>query len=118
MVGPCSAKAMYQLADKLNLLELKARAFKHIIKSMTVQNIPHEMFSSFSARFEEVRKVQVEYFLTHWSAIRTSDAMASIWQQIRGGKHPGFEEVWPRIAMNLVFRPQIPQTEDEGGEAN
>jgi hypothetical protein len=59
---------------------------------MTVQNIPHEMFSSFSARFEEVRKVQVEYFLLHWGAIRSSDAMASIWQQIRGGKHPGFEE--------------------------
>jgi hypothetical protein len=59
---------------------------------MTVQNIPHEMFSSFSARFEEVRKVQVDYFLSNWSSIRSSEAMANIWQQIRGGKHPGFEE--------------------------
>jgi len=111
-VGPCSAKAMYQLADKLNLLDLKARAFKHIIKSMTVQNIPHEAFSSFSARFEEVRKVQVDYFLSNWGAIRSSDAMTNIWQQIRGGKHPGFEEVWPRIAMNLVFKPMTPEIEE------
>lgn len=116
-VGPCSAKAMYQLADKLNLLELKSKAFRFIIKSMTVQNIPHEMFSSFSARFEEVRKVQVDYFLTHWETIRSSDSMANIWQQIRGGKHPGFEEVWPRIAMNLVFKPQTTPTEAQDTEA-
>lgn len=30
---------------------------KHIIKSMTVHNVPYEMFSTFSATFEEVRKV-------------------------------------------------------------
>jgi len=110
-VEPCSAKAMYKLADKLALLELKNRAFQHIIKSMTVHNVPHEMFSSFAAQFDEVRKVQVEFFLAHWSDIRGSEAMRSVWQQIRNGSHPGFEEVWPVIAMNLEFKPS-PQVED------
>jgi len=111
-VGPCSAKAMYRLADKLDLQHLKARAFEHIAKSLTVTNIPHEMFSSFSAVFEEVRKVQVDFFLAHWSEIRGSDAMRNIWQQIRLGKHPGFEEVWPMIAVNLEFKPG-PGKDDE-----
>ncbi|KAF8527990.1 hypothetical protein BU17DRAFT_73654 [Hysterangium stoloniferum] len=105
-VMPCSAKAVYRLADKLDLRELKNRAFQHIVKSLTVTNVAYEVFSSFSATFEDVRKVQVEYFLAHWSDIRGSDAMRNVWQQIRLGRHPGFEEVWPVIAVNLEFRPR------------
>jgi len=105
-VMPCSAKAVYRLADKLDLRDLKNRAFQHIVKSLTVTNVAYEVFSSFSATFEDVRKVQVEYFLAHWSDIRGSDAMRNVWQQIRLGRHPGFEEVWPVIAVNLEFRPR------------
>ena len=37
-------------------------------------------------------KVQIAFFLENWGEIRTSDAMKTIWQQIRVGRHPGFEE--------------------------
>ncbi|KAH9002814.1 hypothetical protein EDB86DRAFT_2898257 [Lactarius hatsudake] len=103
---PCSAKAVYKLADKLGLAELKSRAFEHITKSLTVENVPYEVFSTFSATFEVVRKVEVKYFLDHWAEIRSSDAMRSVWHQIRLGRHPGFEEVWPVIATHLEFKPQ------------
>ncbi|KAH7885226.1 hypothetical protein F5I97DRAFT_1810553 [Phlebopus sp. FC_14] len=104
--APCSAKAVYRLADKLGLLELKDRAYQHIQKSLTVENIPYEMFSPFAATFPDVRKVQMNYFLEHWGEIRSSDAMRNVWQQIRNGRHPGFEEVWPAIAQHLEFNPQ------------
>ncbi|KAF9221575.1 hypothetical protein BS17DRAFT_784982 [Gyrodon lividus] len=104
--APCSAKAVYRLADKLGLLELKERAYQHIQTSLTVENIPYEVFSPFSATFADVRKVQVNYFLEHWSEIRASEAMRSVWQQIRNGRHPGFEEVWPVIAQHLEFNPR------------
>jgi len=103
---PCSAKAVYRLADKLGLAELKSRAFEHITKSLTVENVPYEVFSNFSATFEVVRKVEVKYFLDHWAEIRSSDAMRNVWHQIRLGRHPGFEEVWPVIATHLEFKPQ------------
>jgi len=103
---PCSAKAVYRLADKLGLAELKSRAFDHITKSLTVENVPYEVFSTFSATFEVVRKVEVKYFLDHWTEIRGSDAMRNVWHQIRLGRHPGFEEVWPVIATHLEFKPQ------------
>jgi hypothetical protein len=54
---PCSAKAVYRLADKLDLHDLKERAFQHIERSLTVQNIAYEVFSPFSAAFADVRKV-------------------------------------------------------------
>ncbi|KAG1715720.1 hypothetical protein ID866_1436 [Astraeus odoratus] len=104
--APCSAKAVYRLADKLGLLELKERAYQHIQKSLSVENIPYEVFSPFSATFPDIRKVQVNYFLEHWVEVRASDGMRTVWQQIRNGRHPGFEEVWPVIAQQLEFVPR------------
>jgi len=112
---PCSAKAVYRLADRLDLAELKQRAFQFIIKSLTVENVPYEVFSTFSVAYEEIRKVQIKYFLDNWAAIRASDTMKNVWQQIRLGRHPGYEEVWPLIAQNLEFKPQ-PET-TLGGES-
>lgn len=75
---PCSAKAIYRLADvstllivfsrsseadisifpqKLDLPRLRQRAFQHIISQLTVQNCPFEVFTNFSATYEQVRKV-------------------------------------------------------------
>lgn len=55
---PVSAKAVYRLADKLDLPGLKMRAFQHILGQLTAANIPAEVFSRFSATFEDVRKVR------------------------------------------------------------
>ncbi|KAJ2935132.1 hypothetical protein H1R20_g1985, partial [Candolleomyces eurysporus] len=106
--APCSAKAVYRVADKLDLGELKERASKHIFKSLTVDNIAYEVFSPFAATFEEVRKVEIEFFLNHWHEIRASESMRTVWHQIRSGRHPGFEEVWPLIAQSLEFKPTSP----------
>ncbi|KAI0769841.1 hypothetical protein C8Q74DRAFT_1201937 [Fomes fomentarius] len=105
---PPSAKSVYRLADKLGLQDLKDRAFQHIIKSLTVDNVVHEAFSAFSAAFEDVRKVQVAYMFEHWNHVRKG-AMLNIGQQLRLGRYPGFEEVWPAIIQNLI-------TDDKKGE--
>lgn len=39
-----------------------------------------------------MRQVEVKFFLDHWTSIRASEAMRNVWQQIRVGRHPGFEE--------------------------
>lgn len=91
--------------------ELKDRAFRHIVKSLTVENVAIEAFSAFSAAFEDVRKVRIVFFITtcyqaplirvlqvqitfmfqNWMAVRTG-ALANIGQLLRIGKLPGFEE--------------------------
>ncbi|OJT12800.1 hypothetical protein TRAPUB_10635 [Trametes pubescens] len=98
---PPSAKSVYRLADRLGLQELKDRAFRHIVKSLTVENVAVEAFSAFSAAFEDVRKVQIAFMFEHWMAVRTG-ALANIGQLLRIGKLPGFEEVWPMILQNLI----------------
>lgn len=76
---------MYSSRIELDLKELKERArevrgllvvcdfmslilgpSQHIVKSLTVTNVSHEVFSSFSAAFEEIRKVQIDFFLANW----------------------------------------------------
>jgi len=54
---PCSAKAVYRLADRYDIQKLKQRALQHIIKSLTVENIAYEIFSAFTTTYEDVRKV-------------------------------------------------------------
>jgi hypothetical protein len=34
----------------------------------------------------------ISFFLDNWSDVRNSEAMTHVWQQIRAGGHPGFEE--------------------------
>ncbi|KAF4617497.1 hypothetical protein D9613_006079 [Agrocybe pediades] len=103
--APCSAKSVYRIADRLNLPELKERAAEHILKSLTVENIGYEVFSPFAGAFEVIRKAEVDFFLSHWHEIRASETMKNVWVQIRHGRHPGFEEVWPLIARSLEFKP-------------
>ena len=49
--------------------------------------------------------MQLEFFLKNWSEIRTSNSMKAVWQQIRVGRHPGFEEgTMPIQEENLILK--------------
>ncbi|RPD77408.1 hypothetical protein L226DRAFT_532213 [Lentinus tigrinus ALCF2SS1-7] len=98
---PPSAKSVYRLAEQLGLQDLKERAFQHIVKSLTVDTVVHEVFSAFSAAFEDVRKVELQYMSEHWNDVRNG-AMLNIGQFLRSGRYPGFDEVWPVIIQNLI----------------
>ncbi|GAA6007942.1 hypothetical protein JCM11491_006550 [Sporobolomyces phaffii] len=108
-VGPASAKAIYRLADKMNIVELKQLAFDHIISSLTPQNVVYEAFGSFSARFEEIKRVEVAFLLQHWNDVRTSGSLAKVFGYLRSGRFPGFEDVWLSLLEHLEYRP--PATE-------
>lgn len=45
------------------LTKMALRLLPDIVENLTVEVIAHEAFSNFSAAFEEVRKVQVDFFL-------------------------------------------------------
>ncbi|GAA5885241.1 hypothetical protein JCM3774_001830 [Rhodotorula dairenensis] len=102
--GPCSAKAIYRLADKMGLGELKERAYEHIVQSLTPQNVVYEVFGSFSTRFDEVRHVEVAYLLEHWNEVRSSAQMRTVFDYLRTSRFPGFEDVWFEIVQHLEVK--------------
>ncbi|GAA5952810.1 hypothetical protein JCM8115_002356 [Rhodotorula mucilaginosa] len=115
--GPCSAKAIYRLADKMGLAELKERAYEHIVQSLTPQNIVYEVFGSFSTRFDEVRRVEVAYLLEKWNEVRSSAQMRTVFDYLRTSRFPGFEDVWFEIVQNLEVKipPALPPSASNGG---
>lgn len=108
--SPCSAKAMYRLADKLQIHNLKKRAKEHIAKSLTVQNIVWEAFSSFASHYPEVRQMELSFLLSHWREVKRTRAMKTIFA--RSHAHPGLAEVWPHLLSQLDYR----ETPDEQSE--
>ncbi|GAA6040102.1 hypothetical protein JCM8097_002029 [Rhodosporidiobolus ruineniae] len=119
--GPCSAKAIYRLADKMGLQELKDRAREHIVKSLTAQNIVYEVFGSFSQRFDEIREVEIAFLLEQWNAVRSSPQMRKVFDYLRTGRFPGFELVWAELVQNLEVRVgppvPVPSTAGAAGQA-
>lgn len=99
---PCSAKAMYRLADKLQIPDLKQRAHDHIAHSLTENNVVWEACSSFTSQFPEVRQMEVEFMHKHWSEVKKSNAMKMLFARTHA--HPGLPEVWPYILSRLEYR--------------
>ncbi|GAA5870533.1 hypothetical protein JCM16303_001513 [Sporobolomyces ruberrimus] len=112
-VGPASAKALYRLADKMGLSELKQLAFDHIVSSLTPQNVVYEAFGSFSMRFEEIKRVEVAFLLQHWNEVRTSGSMSKVFGFLRSGRFPGFEDVWLSLLEHLEYRPPSREVPEE-----
>ncbi|GAA5856516.1 hypothetical protein JCM8547_008781 [Rhodosporidiobolus lusitaniae] len=104
-VPPCSSKAVYRLADKMGLAELKQRAYEHVVSSLTSENIVYEVFGSFSQRFDEIRKVEMGVLLANWSTVRSSPQLSKVLSYLRTNRFPGFEDVWIELVQQLEVRP-------------
>lgn len=114
--SPCSAKAMYRLADKLHLPDLKKRAEEHISNSLTVHNIVWEAFSSFASFYPEVRGMELKFLLKHWDHVKETGAMKTIFA--RRHAHPGLAEVWPHLLTQLEYRPKAGDSDEGPADAN
>lgn len=109
--SPCSAKAMYRLADKLDIPDLKQRAQDHIAMSLTIQNIVWEVFSGFTAHYPDILKMETDFLLKHWPQVKRINAMKSIF--LRHSAHPGLAQVWPHLLECLEYkRPEVDDPEE------
>ncbi|PWN27889.1 hypothetical protein BDZ90DRAFT_231662 [Jaminaea rosea] len=112
--APCSAKAIYRLADKLDLPDLRARAQAHIASQLTVGNVVWEAFSSFASRHTAIRDVQLAFLYSKWGEVKKTKAMRCLLMRSGSGAHPGLPEVWPQLLSQLEYRQ--PSDEGEGHE--
>ncbi|KAI0681975.1 hypothetical protein BC835DRAFT_1300973 [Cytidiella melzeri] len=60
-VPQCSPKAMYRLADKYGLIDLKDKAQADIMHKLSVENIAVELRSTLTSTYEQVRDLQVAF---------------------------------------------------------
>ncbi|GAA5963184.1 hypothetical protein JCM3765_003639 [Sporobolomyces pararoseus] len=85
-VEPCSAAAMYRLSDRYDLEDLRELSLGFIIRSLTIENVPYELFSSLSLDYEAVQKPILEFFVKNWSEVRKSKGFKLVLEQFSLGK--------------------------------
>lgn len=68
-----------------------------------------EVFSSFTSAYEEIRKIEVNYMLTHWNEVRDGRSIKTVLKMLSdGGKVcSGFSEIWSVLLSNLEFKPKL-----------
>ncbi|GAA5913351.1 uncharacterized protein JCM6883_003048 [Sporobolomyces salmoneus] len=91
-VLPCSAHAMYRLADRYGVDELMELSLGFITRSLTVENVAYELFSPLSLDFAAVQEAIFEFFSANWDAVKASKAFGVVIDKFSSGElQPGKE---------------------------
>ncbi|KAH8924875.1 hypothetical protein BT69DRAFT_36941 [Atractiella rhizophila] len=75
---PCSPKSIYRVATAYGIQDLKTIALDHLLNSLTPQNVTFEIFSPFSARFEAVKEMEIDYLIANWGRVSRSRAWIAL----------------------------------------
>ncbi|GAA6041209.1 hypothetical protein JCM8097_008344 [Rhodosporidiobolus ruineniae] len=78
IVDAASPHAVYRLADKLDLPQLKRLAMKAVVKGYTVENILYELVSTFAYHYDEIRDAALDFAWKNWSAVSSTTAFTRV----------------------------------------
>ncbi|GAA6005434.1 hypothetical protein JCM10207_002980 [Rhodosporidiobolus poonsookiae] len=87
-VDAASPHAIYRLADKLDLPELKSEAKEAIIEGFAVNNILYELVSTFSYHYDEIQQAALQYAWKNWDAVKETPSFDRVFagaSEIEGG---------------------------------
>ncbi|KAH9943866.1 hypothetical protein B0H21DRAFT_823409 [Amylocystis lapponica] len=85
---PCSCKSMYRLADEIGLDVLKVLALDHLRSQLSAESILAEIFSSFTSRYEEVKKIELHALTNFWHDLNGKPVSTEIFARIASGIYP------------------------------
>ncbi|GAA5909483.1 hypothetical protein JCM6882_002655 [Rhodosporidiobolus microsporus] len=101
-----SPHAMYRLADKLDVPELKEMARRAIIAGFFPANVLYELISTFSHLHEEIQEAALRYACENWTLVKATPAFPRVIKEahaIEGGQEillrllqtaPGLSASW------------------------
>jgi len=93
-VPKSSAKSVYKLCHRLEIVELRAAALEHIRYSLTPENVVTEICSPFTARFPEVRMIEREYLKANWANVRNTRSFGKLICKVFGDEPEGVGAMW------------------------
>ncbi|GAA5903730.1 hypothetical protein JCM6882_003398 [Rhodosporidiobolus microsporus] len=86
---PCNPHAMFRLADRYLLDELKEIAQGFILRSLTVENVAYELFCSLSLDYDGHRDKVLECLLENWDDVKKTRAWSHSMEVLEEGRLPG-----------------------------
>ncbi|BGP15716.1 hypothetical protein JCM10213v2_003705 [Rhodosporidiobolus nylandii] len=97
----CNPHALYRLADRYLLDDLKKLAKNSIVKGLTAA---HEAFSGLSRDFDDVQKDIVEFVLKNWKEVKLTRAWSQAIELLEEGQLPGGGAVLRRIHEGMIAK--------------
>ncbi|KAI0094477.1 hypothetical protein BDY19DRAFT_21772 [Irpex rosettiformis] len=101
---PVSCKSVYRIADALKLESLKKQALAHLEHRLSMQTYLDEVFSDFTSKYEEVRKLEMLAVIKHWDQIKNSSALRTKMVDIATGKLPHAGSVMADLLMKASVK--------------
>ncbi|GAA5861471.1 hypothetical protein JCM5353_007427 [Sporobolomyces roseus] len=75
---PASPHAVYRLADKLDVPDVKELAKVAILEGFTVENVLYELISTFSHHYAEMQEAALAFCLAHWEEVKLTPAFERV----------------------------------------
>ncbi|BGP17868.1 hypothetical protein JCM10213v2_005910 [Rhodosporidiobolus nylandii] len=80
---PSSPTSTYALSHFLDLPDLSSLALENLRSQLTPANIAIELFSDFANKYEEPRRVLVDFALKRWDEVVQSEAFKAVLEKLR-----------------------------------
>ncbi|GAA5884342.1 hypothetical protein JCM6882_002236 [Rhodosporidiobolus microsporus] len=97
----CEPHALYRLAQKFHVLDLKERVKGYLLRSLTVENAAYELFSQLSFDFSDYQKPVLAFTLENWDLVKTSLALQHVVKVLESGKLPSAGKVLSQLFGKL-----------------
>ena len=81
-----SPKSIYRLAHLLDIPELLELALHAIESQLTPANVALELFSDFSGVHDRVRRVELDYFIANYHAVKANGSMDKLEERAAQGE--------------------------------
>ncbi|KAF7298554.1 hypothetical protein MIND_00802100 [Mycena indigotica] len=98
----CSPKSMYKLADKHDFPELKSLARDAILSQLSANNIVTEVFSDFTAMFDEIKATQVAFLRKRLHSPAVREAMTGMLPRLCAGRGSSASAA---VLQDVIFGP-------------
>ncbi|PCH34162.1 hypothetical protein WOLCODRAFT_135535 [Wolfiporia cocos MD-104 SS10] len=96
-----SCRSIYRLATKLELHGLRRIALQYLQSQLTPQTLLTEVFSEFTARYAEVKEMELALVVQYWDILKSSSAFKEKMVEVTSGKVPHAAEILSEIMLRV-----------------
>ncbi|GAA5825580.1 hypothetical protein JCM11251_000292 [Rhodosporidiobolus azoricus] len=102
---PCNPHAVYRLADRYLLNDLKEIAQGYILRSLTVENVAYEAFCRLSLDYDSYRDKVLQFILENWTAVKHTRAWMQSMKLLEDGQLQGGGALLQKLFDALDIKP-------------
>jgi len=98
---PPSCRSIYRLAHKLELEGLRKLALQHLESQLSPETVLTDVFSEFTARYDEVKEMELSLVVRYWNFLKASAAFKEKMVEVTSGSIPHAADIISEIMLRV-----------------